>query len=152
MPASDIERRNGCWCGHCEIGVAIAKAQHPRGRWQDLHQPEPRRRLRSPPDCSHSPPPSLLRRRRLAETVLRLFDPIGSRRDNLPCFAVVRWLSYNGRSNVLLFGPEDRPGRRDDDEQETRGGITDVIEHYTDHRFLRSEWFGELHSSTSQRR
>jgi hypothetical protein len=66
-----------------------------------------------------------------------LFDPIGFRRDDLPCFAVVRWLTFKGHSNVLLFGPdEDRAARRDDDEQETRAGITDLIERYADHRFF----------------
>lgn len=83
--------------------------------------------------------------RRLAETALQLFDPIGSRRDDLPCFAIVRWLSFTGHSNVLLFGPDDnRKGRRrgDDDEQEARTGIVDLIEHYAaEQRPFRSELF-----------
>jgi hypothetical protein len=77
--------------------------------------------------------------RRLAETALQLFDPIGSRRDDLPCFAVVRWLSLTGHSNVLLFGPDDnrRVRRRgDDDEQEAKTGISDLIERYAAHRFF----------------
>jgi hypothetical protein len=44
--------------------------------------------------------------RRLAEAALQLFDPIGSACGDLPCFAVVRWLSFEGHSNVLLFGPD----------------------------------------------
>jgi len=77
--------------------------------------------------------------RRLAETALQLFDPIGSRRDGLPCFAAVRWLSFKGHSNVLLFGPDDdRRGRRrgDSDDQEAGTGIVDLIERYAEHRFF----------------
>ena len=77
--------------------------------------------------------------RRLAETALQLFDPIGSRRDDLPCFAVVRWLSFTGHSNVSLFGPDDNGRVRrlgDDDEQEAKTGISDLIERYAAHRFF----------------
>jgi hypothetical protein len=77
--------------------------------------------------------------RRLAEAALQLFDPIGSRRDILPCFAVVRWLSFKGHSNVLLFGLDDsRRGRRrdDSDDQEAGTGIVDLIERYAEHRFF----------------
>jgi hypothetical protein len=77
--------------------------------------------------------------RRLAETALQLFEPIGSGRDNLPCFAVVRWLSFKGHSNVLLFGASESrrgPQREDSDDQEARTGIVDLIERYANHRFF----------------
>jgi hypothetical protein len=77
--------------------------------------------------------------RRLAEAALQLFDPIGSACGDLPCFAVVRWLSFKGHSNVLLFGPDDsRRGRRreDSDDQEIGTGIVDLIERYAEHRFF----------------
>jgi hypothetical protein len=38
-------------------------------------------------------------------------------------------------------------GRRrgDEDEHKARAGIVDLIERHADHRFFRSELFGELH-------
>ena len=74
--------------------------------------------------------------RRLAEAALQLFDPIGSACGDLPCFAVVRWLSFEGHSNVLLFGPDGGRRREDSDDQEARTGIVDQIERYADHRFF----------------
>ena len=70
---------------------------------------------------------------------MQLFEPIGFGRDNLPCLVVVRWLSFKGHSNVLLFGAdENRRGlqREDSDDQEARTGIIDLIQRYADHRFF----------------
>jgi hypothetical protein len=38
---------------------------------------------------------------------MQLCDPIGSRRDDLPCFAIVHRLSCKGCRNVLSFGAAD---------------------------------------------
>ena len=76
--------------------------------------------------------------RRLAEDALQLFQPIGAKTDDLPRFAVLRWLTPDGHSNVLLFGPEDQ--RRDahqgrSNEQET-GTIREILQRYSGHRLF----------------
>ena len=51
----------------------------------------------------------------------------------------MRWLSFKGHSNVLLFGASESrrgPQREDSDDQEARTGIVDLIERYADHRFF----------------
>ncbi|TKT71645.1 hypothetical protein YH63_009590 [Afipia massiliensis] len=67
----------------------------------------------------------------MAETALQLFDPIGSRRDDLPCFAVVLWLTSAGDSSVMLFGPDDTPPNSNGAMQKAEGKNRD-------HRFDRA--------------
>lgn len=77
---------------------------------------------------------------RLADTAVQLFDPIGSKDDDLPSFALVRWLSPIGDSKVLLFGREvDRPwqkGTSEGSSMETGTSISDILERYEKHRFF----------------
>lgn len=67
--------------------------------------------------------------RRLAETALQMLDPIPTndkKIDKLPRFAILRWLSDNGHSTVLVFGPEGTSLDRGTE-------IPDLLEQYSDH-------------------
>jgi hypothetical protein len=82
--------------------------------------------------------------RRLAQTALQLYEPIGTETDGLPRFAVVRWLEQKGHSKLRVFGPAARsvaPRRRSENapEGEDDGGAAefhDVLGQYTEHRLF----------------
>lgn len=85
-----------------------------------------------PPSEHVSPSPEWPQRfgsRRLAETALQLLDPIPTNNKKihkLPRFAILRWLSDNGRSTVLVFGPEGTSLDRGTE-------ISDLLEQYSGH-------------------
>lgn len=82
--------------------------------------------------------------RRLAETALQLYEPIGESAEELPSFAVVRWLEEKGHSKMRIFGPAARPlasGRHAENapEGENDAGAAefhDVLGQYTSHRLF----------------
>lgn len=83
--------------------------------------------------------------RRLAQTALQLYEPIGEKVEELPRFAVVRWLEEKGHSKLRIFGPATRlvaRGRHsgnaaaDEDDLGVAGEFYDVLGQYSDHRFF----------------
>ncbi|MGB3486528.1 MAG: hypothetical protein WBA62_00350 [Xanthobacteraceae bacterium] len=89
-----------------------------------------------PMDIPHlervSPSPEWQQRfgsRRLAETALQLLDPIpayGETTNQLPRYAILRWLDHRGHSNVLVFGPEWESLDRGTE-------ISDLLDQYSSH-------------------
>jgi hypothetical protein len=80
--------------------------------------------------------------RRLAQTALQLYEPIGETTEDLPRFAVVRWLEQKGHSKVRIFGPAtprvalgDR-GNADEGEERGAAELHDVLGQYSDHRLF----------------
>lgn len=69
--------------------------------------------------------------RRLAETALQLLDPMPRKEENeeLPRYAILRWLNRRGGGEVLVFGPE---GERLDRGTE----IPDLLDLYSSHPFF----------------
>ncbi|MCK1525443.1 hypothetical protein [Bradyrhizobium sp. 17] len=80
--------------------------------------------------------------RRLAQTALQLYEPIGEKVEELPRFAVVRWLEEKGHSKLKIFGPAMRlvaRGRHsanapeDEDDLPGAGEFHHVLGQYSDH-------------------
>ena len=82
--------------------------------------------------------------RRLAQTALQLYEPIGENVEELPRFAVVRWLEEKGHSKLRIFGPAPRlPARgrqsenaSEDDDLRGAGEFHDVLSQYCEHRLF----------------
>jgi hypothetical protein len=76
--------------------------------------------------------------RQLAEDALQLFEPMGAGTDGLPRYAVLRWLSLDGHSNVRLFGPDGQRERTEDIHPDGRDatGIRALVQRYSGHRFF----------------
>jgi hypothetical protein len=82
--------------------------------------------------------------RRLAQTALQLYEPIGENVEELPRFAVVRWLEEKGHSKLRIFGPAARlraRGRQsesasEDDDLRGAGEFHDVLSQYCEHRLF----------------
>jgi hypothetical protein len=83
---------------------------------------------------------------RLARSALELLSPCGPNADKLPSYAVVRWLSGQGHSSVLLFGPEnDRDSENRQSASQTHGRgteIRDPLDLYSDPRFFQIRIIG----------
>jgi hypothetical protein len=75
--------------------------------------------------------------RRLAEDALQLYEPIGAKTDELPRYAVLRWLTAAGHSNVLRFGPGDhRDALKGEPNEQVTDTIRDILQRYSDHRLF----------------
>jgi len=81
--------------------------------------------------------------RRLAQTALQLYEPIGETTEGLPRFAVVRWLEEKGHSKVRIFGPAAPRvalgnGENADEGDDDRGAaeLHDVLGQYSEHRLF----------------
>lgn len=75
--------------------------------------------------------------RRLADDALQLFEPIGAKTDELPRYAVLRWLTPDGHSNLLRFGPEEqREALQAIPNEQVTDTIRDILQRYSDHRLF----------------